>query len=138
MRADNAHHLVAAAKRRRVACTIRVNAVIEDLKSRGGPMSVATVAAQAGVSRTFLYDPAQSELLARLRAVVADQPNPPRPRLPEQQRISSASHQRLVAALRERNKRLADENAQLRHELAVTLGHLRDVRRGQTATASSS
>ena len=53
MRADNRHHLTAAAARRHGECTARVHAVLDELESSAGRVNVAAVAAAAGVSRTF-------------------------------------------------------------------------------------
>lgn len=133
MRADNRHHLTAAAVRRHAECTARVHAVLDDLERSHGHASVAAVAAAAGVSRTFLYDPAQHDLLARLRTIAAGRPRSDRALVPTAQRISAASHEQVVQALRERNQRLSQENKQLRDELAIALGQLRELRRGAVA-----
>lgn len=93
-------------------------------------MTVAGVAARARVSRTFLYDAAQAPLLARLRGLADKQPTTGRPALPDQQRITTRSHETMVRALRDANRKLHDENECLRNELAVALGQLRDLRRG--------
>lgn len=130
MRADNSSHLAEAAHRRRLDCTARVHAVLDSLERDGGAVTIAGVASRAGVSRTFLYDDAQTALMQRLRAIAAAQPGSGRPALPETQRISTKSHESLVRALRAANSKLRQENEQLRNELAVALGQLRDLRRG--------
>lgn len=76
MRADNSSHLAEAAQRRRLDCIERVQAVLEALERDGGAVTIAGVAARAGVSRTFLYDDAQARLLARLRNLANKQPAP--------------------------------------------------------------
>jgi hypothetical protein len=141
MRASNSHHLTDAAARRHAECTARVHAVLDELElklelelelelERGaGRVSVAAVANAAGVSRTFLYDLAQYELLARLRTMATNKPSSGRAPIPAAQRISTTSHEQIVRALRERNHRLKQENKQLRDELAVALGQLRELRR---------
>jgi hypothetical protein len=136
MPADNTHHLIAAAARRRTECVARVQAVLDDLERTGGAATVTAVARRANVSRTFLHDSAQAALLARLQAINAGASNPPTP-VPAQQRISESSHQQIVRALRQRNKRLVQENAQLRAELATALGQLRELRRAQTVARHS-
>ncbi|MFD7541391.1 DUF6262 family protein [Streptomyces sp. NPDC059819] len=93
-------------------------------------MTIAGVAARAGVSRTFLYDEAQAPLLTRLRDLVNKQPATGRPALPDQQRITTKSHETVVRALRDANRKLHEENERLRNELALALGQLRDLRRG--------
>ncbi|TFV29916.1 transposase [Streptomyces sp. T1317-0309] len=130
MRADNSAHLAEAAQQRRLACIERVHAVLDALERDGGAVTVAGVAARAGVSRTFLYDAVQAPLLARLRGLADKQPSTGRPALPEQQRITTRSHETVVRALRDANRKLHDENERLRNELAVALGQLRDLRRG--------
>ncbi|MFE2494161.1 DUF6262 family protein [Streptomyces scopuliridis] len=130
MRADNTAHLTEAAQQRRLACIERVQAVLDALERDGGAVTVASVAARAGVSRTFLYDPAQAPLLTRLRDLAGKQPSTGRPALPDQQRISTKSHETVVRALRDANRKLSEENERLRNELAVALGQLRDLRRG--------
>jgi hypothetical protein len=72
------------------------------------PVSVTSVAAAAGVSRTFLYDSAQRGVLTWLRVIAAGRGCPPRVTLtPAEQRISTASYERVVRALRDRNHRLS-------------------------------
>jgi hypothetical protein len=130
MRPDNSRHLTAAAARRRTQCIARVDAVLDDLERGRGRVSVATVAAAAGVSRTFLYDPAQRDLLSRLRGIAAGRRHDGRVPIPTDQRISTASHEQVVRALRKRNQRLSQDNKRLRGELAIALGQLREIRRG--------
>ncbi|MDX2528312.1 DUF6262 family protein [Streptomyces europaeiscabiei] len=130
MRADNSSHLTQAAQQRRLDCIERVQAVLATLERDGGAVTVASVAARAGVSRTFLYDNAQAPLLARLRDLASKQPATGRPALPDHQRITTKSHETVVRALRDANRKLNEENERLRNELAVALGQLRDLRRG--------
>ncbi len=130
MRADNSLHLAEAAQQRRLDRIERVQAVLQALKREGGAVTVAGVAAWARVSRTFLYDEAQAPLLARLRELANKQPTRGRPALPDHQRITTKSHETVVRALRDANRKLNEENERLRNELAVALGQLRDLRRG--------
>jgi cell division protein FtsB len=136
MRADSRQHLTAAAERRHLECTARVIAALDGLHAGQGAVSVAAVAAAAGVSRTFLYNPAQHDLLARLRAIAAGRSRHGRAPVPVAQHISTASHEQVVRALRARNQRLAEENTRLRDELAVALGQLREHRRGTARTTA--
>ncbi|MFB9580043.1 DUF6262 family protein [Streptomyces goshikiensis] len=119
-----------AAQQRRLGCVERVQAALEGLERGGGPVTVAGVAARAGVSRTFLYDDAQAPLLARLRDLASKQPATGRPALPDKQRITTKSHETVVRALRDANRKLNEENERLRNELAVALRQLRDLHRG--------
>ncbi|MEV8395860.1 MULTISPECIES: DUF6262 family protein [unclassified Streptomyces] len=119
-------------------CIERVTAVLNSLERDGGPVTVAGVASRAGVSRTLLYDDAQTVLLTRLRNLASGQPASGRPALPDKERITTKSHEAIVRALREANQKLNDENERLRNEFAVTLGQLRDLRRGIPTTAETS
>ncbi|MFD7288538.1 DUF6262 family protein [Streptomyces sp. NPDC059863] len=119
-------------------CIERVTAVLNSLERDGGPVTVAGVASRAGVSRTFLYDDAQTVLLTRLRNLASGQPASGRPALPDKERITAKSHEAIVRALREANQKRNDENERLRNELAVTLGQLRDLRRGIPTSAETS
>jgi Family of unknown function (DUF6262) len=134
MRADNSSHLIEAAQQRRLQCIARVRTALDDMERGGGPVTIAGVAARAKVSRTFLYDDAQAPLLERLRAVSSAQPGSGRPVLPENQRVSTKSHEAIVRTLRAANQKLRQDNDRLANELAVTLGQLRDLRRGLPRT----
>lgn len=128
MRADNSAHLAEAAQQRCLDCIERVQAVLNSLERDGGRVTVAGVTSRAGVSRT--YDDAQIALLTRLRNLASGQPVSGRPALPDKECITTKSHEAVVRALRGANQKLNEENERLRKELAVTLGQLRDYRRG--------
>lgn len=83
-----------------------------------------------GLDLPFLYDNAQAALPAGLRYLASKQPATGRPALPDHQRITTKSHETVVRALRNANRKLNEENERLRNELAVALGQLRDLRRG--------
>jgi len=133
VRADNSSHLIEAAQQRRLQCIARVRTALDDMERDGGPVTIAGVAARAKVSRTFLYDDAQAPLLERLRAIASAQPSSGRPALPENQRVSTKSHETIVRTLRAANRKLRQDNARRANELAVALGQLRDLRRGLLA-----
>ncbi|MGC4985300.1 DUF6262 family protein [Streptomyces sp. DT193] len=137
MRADNSAHLAEAAQQRRLDCIERVQAVLNSLERDGGSITVAGVASQAGVSRTFLYDDAQTDLLTRLRNLAGGQPASGRPALSDKERITTKSHEAIVRALRGANRKLSEDNERLRIELAVALGQLRDLRRGIPTPAAT-
>lgn len=137
MRADNSAHLAEAAQQRRLDCIERVQAVLNSLERDGGPVTVAGVASRAGVSRTFLYDHAQTALLTRLRNLASGQPASGRPALPDKERITTKSHEAVVRALRGANRNLNEENERLRNELGVALGQLRDLRRRIPTSATT-
>ena len=60
---DNSRYLKADAAARHLDCVARVMAAIENAKRDGAPLTVSGIARQAGVSRTFLHDLAQRDLL---------------------------------------------------------------------------
>ncbi len=47
--------------------------------------------------------------------------------------LAAKSHETIVRTLRDANRKLRQDNDQLRNELAVALGQLRDLRRGLPA-----
>ena len=55
MRADNTHHLLAAAQRRRDSTLERAQRTLRDLSETGQRYTVTDIAARAGVSRAWLY-----------------------------------------------------------------------------------
>lgn len=123
MRADNTHHLTAAAARRSHDSRSRVVAVLEASLQRGEHLTVARTAAAAGVSRAYLYS--QPDLIAAVREL--QQANRGRPRgVPTQQRASAASLLARIETLTIRNKDLREENRRLRRRLEAAHGQLRD------------
>jgi hypothetical protein len=124
MRADNTHHLVAAAHRRALETRQRALAALRHLRATGQPVSFDTVARAARVSRSWLYG--QQDLRAeigRLRALSGNAPaSPP---VPARQRASEASLRRRLESAGAEVRRLREENRQLRERLAWTLGELR-------------
>ena len=124
MRADNSHHIVAAARRRATATRRRATAALRRMDNAGQPISFDALAREAKVSRSWLY--AQPDLrveIERLRA--RRDPAPARERLPDRQRASEASLRQRLHVMSERNRHLETENQQLRQALAVALGEQR-------------
>lgn len=133
MRADNSHHLISAAQRRSAATRERAVRALRRLDAKGQAVSVDEIAREAGVSRSWLYR--QADLRAdidRLRA----QASAPKPFIPPRQRASDASLRQRLLAAQERIRILAEENKQLRDELAAVLGELRSQRVMPSPTAS--
>jgi Family of unknown function (DUF6262) len=116
--------LRAAATTRSMAAAERARRALVELHKRGDTITFAGVAARANVSRQFLYTHADLRAeIERLRS----EPQPAATRLPSRERASDASiHTRLRAALDD-NKRLREELAALRDELALTHGHVREL-----------
>lgn len=119
MTADNTRYLIQASHQRRAMALERARQAIRHLDHTGQAVTFCAVAAQAGVSRSWLYrEPALRAEIERLRS---DRPGPRR--LPAAQRATTESlHQRLDT-IREEISRLREENQQLRDQLARKLGH---------------
>jgi hypothetical protein len=124
MRADNSHHLVAAARRRALETRQRAIAALRRLHAAGQPVSFDAVAQAARVSRSWLYSqPDLREEIQRLRALSGWAPaSPP---IPVRQRASQASLRRRLEAAGAEIRRLREENQELRERLAWTVGELR-------------
>ena len=126
MRADNSHHLVAAARRRSAATHERAVTALRRLGATGGPVSFDIVAREAGVSRSWLY--AQPDLRAEIQQLGArhdpGRSSAPVP-IPAHQRASDASLRRRLEAAGAEIRRLRQENRQLRERLAWAHGELR-------------
>jgi hypothetical protein len=124
MRADNSHHLLAAARRRAEQTRARAVAALRRMDRAGRRINYDTVAREAGVSRSWLY--AQHDLrlqIDRLRA--RHSMHPAAPSVPNHQRASDVSLLRRLQAATERIRRLEEENQQLRETLSKVLGQRR-------------
>lgn len=121
MRADP---LTQAAARRHELTRSRAVQALRELDRAGTPVTFASVAQAAGISRSWLYtQPDISSQIRRLRQQTANAVG-----IPAAQRATDASLGARLAAALERNKRLADENARLRRQLAHALGGQRSAR----------
>jgi hypothetical protein len=114
-----------AAARRHELTRSRAVQALRELDRAGTPVTFAGVAQAAGVSRSWLYTQADiSSQIRRLRQK-ANGVGSAVSAIPAGQRSTDASlRARLTAAL-DRNRQLADENAQLRRQLARALGDQR-------------
>lgn len=124
MRADNSHHVIAAARRRATATRKRAVAALRRMDKAGMPITFDSVARQAKVSRSWLYN--QPDLRAEVERLRARR-NPPSTRLsvPDRQRSSDTSLLRRLESAAERIRLLESENQQLREALALALGERR-------------
>ena len=105
--------------RARVAQAIRV------MDRRGDEINFVTVAERAGVSRQWLYTQADfRKEIESLRAQTGDLSA-----VPSSQRASEQSIRARLAVALDDNRRLREEVAQLKQELAVALGQHRTARR---------
>jgi hypothetical protein len=118
--------LAAAAERKHTSAVERARAALAALADVGTEITFQSVAAQAGVSRQWLYK--IPELRAEVEKLRARQAGP-RP-VPAAQRPSDASLRQRNTMLLEDNKRLRRENQELKHELANLLGERRAGPRG--------
>lgn len=141
MPADNSHLIVAAARRRATATRRRAVAALRRMDATGTAITFETVAREAGVSRSWLYNQPDlraeiERLRARRRSILAARP------VPDRQRASDASLLRRLEAATERNRQLESENRELRDALALALGERRTAdlpdRRGDTPRKKSS
>ena len=114
-----------AAGTRSLAAEQRVRGALADLDRRGVPISFQAVATHAGVSRAFLY--AHPQLRATIEQL-RDQHQHTPSRLPAHERASGESLRARLRGTLEENKRLRAENAQLRDELALAHGEVRELK----------
>jgi Family of unknown function (DUF6262) len=120
MPADNSHLIVAAARRRATATRRRAVAALRRMDATGTAITFETVAREAGVSRSWLYN--QPDLRAEIERLRARRRSIPAARpVPDRQRASDASFLRRLEAATERNRQLESENRELREALALAL-----------------
>ena len=127
MRADPAAPLAQAAARRHELTRSKAIQALRELDRSGHPVTFASVAAAAGISRSWLYtQPDISDQVRKLRNGARDRD--PATAIPAGQRATEESlRARLTTAL-QRNQQLADDNARLRRQLARALGDQRSSR----------
>jgi hypothetical protein len=117
--------LRSAAAARSVAAEQRAQHAIAELDRRGQPITFLAVAAEAGVSARYLYSHPQ------LRATIQqlrDEHHQAQSRPPRHPRASDESIRARLRGTLEENKRLRSENAQLRDELALAHGEVRELK----------
>jgi hypothetical protein len=126
---DPAAPLAEAAARRHELTRSKAIQALQELDRAGQPVTFASVATAAGISRSWLYTQADiRDQVQRLRDATWH-PGPP---IPAGQRASEASLRARLNAALERNRVLAEENARLRRHLARALGDQRSGRRTAT------
>jgi hypothetical protein len=114
--ASNAHHLAAAAARRTALARQRAENALLALRTAGQPITVAKLAKDAGVSRSWLYT--QPDVIAAVRQMARQTPTPRS--VPATERSLQI---RLAAALarnqhlQQRVDALAEQNNQQRQQL---------------------
>ena len=122
-----------AADARSLAAEKRARRAVQELQRRGATVNFQAVAAEGGVSRAFLYGHRQLRTaIEQLRQAHQDIP----PRLPAHQRASEESLRARLRGMLEENKRLRSENAQLRDELALAHGEVRELKLARPRTSA--
>jgi len=118
--------LAAAAARRHQLTRARAIQALRELDRVGSPVTFASVAGAAGISRSWLYT--QPDIRDQIRQLRGTRSPGPASAIPASQRATDTSlRARLTAAL-QRNQQLAKENARLRRQLARALGDQRSTR----------
>jgi hypothetical protein len=123
--ARRAQALRKAATARSLSSEQRARRALGELERRGAPITFQAVAAAAGVSARFLYG--HADLRAAIQQLRGEQQHPA-PRPPSRQRASEESLRARLHGLLDENKRLRAENAQLREELALAHGQVRELK----------
>ncbi|WP_211265712.1 DUF6262 family protein [Actinacidiphila oryziradicis] len=126
MRADNSRHIVAAAGNRHEYTRAKAIKALREIDAAGTAVTFDIVARAAGVSRSWLYT--QPDLRAEIERIRTERQRASTDPVPARQRASDASLIRRLEAANERNRRLTEENRQLREQLAHALGDLRAAR----------
>jgi hypothetical protein len=127
MRADNTRHIIDAARQRHELTRAKAVQALRTLDAAGTPVTFETVARAAAVSRSWLY--AQPDIRAEIEQLREASRRAPATPIPGHQRASDTSLRRRLEAAVQRNHHLADENRQLREQLARALGESRADRR---------
>lgn len=123
MPADNAARLAEAARQRHELTRSKAIRTLRELAQSGSPVTYQTVARHAAVSRSWLYT--QPDLRVEIERLRNATRPAPAPAVPALQRASEASLLKRLQAATERSRRLAEENARLRRQLAHALGDQR-------------
>lgn len=126
MRADNSRHIVAAAHNRHEHTRAKAIKALREIDAAGTAVTFDAVARAADVSRSWLYT--QQDIRAEIELLRAKRQRAATDTVPARQRASDDSLLRRLEAVNERNRRLTEENTQLRGQLARALGDLRAAR----------
>ena len=123
MHADNTAHLIAAASQRHELTRSKAIRAICELDAAGTAVTLESVARAAGVSRSWLCT--KPDIRAEIQRLRDLGRRAPGTSVPARHRSSDASLLRRLEAVNARNRELAQDNQQLRHQLARALGQLR-------------
>jgi hypothetical protein len=125
MSTERSRALRSSATARSIAAEQRARHAITELDRRGQPVTFRAVAAEAGVSARYLYS--HPQLRVAIEQLRAEQHNTP-PRPPRQPRANDDSIRARLRGTLDENKQLRGENAQLRDELALAHGEIRELK----------
>jgi hypothetical protein len=130
-RDDRIARLRDAAQRKSQDAAARAHRAIITLENRRQAVNFNTVAAEAAVSKDFLYNNAQLRTL-----IMQKRSGRPDPGVPAAQRTSEASALVKLAVATEALHRIRKENSQLRQENSILRGEILTARRntGRTRT----
>ena len=118
--------LRSSAAARSIAAEQRARHALAELDRRGQPITFLAVATEAGVSARYLY--AHPQLRATIEQLRDEQHSTPRRGCPQHPRANDESIRARLRGTLEENKRLRAENAQLRDELALAHGEIRELK----------
>jgi len=105
MRADNSHHLIAAARERAQQTRTQALRALRRLDQTGAAVTFEAIAREAGVSRSWLYS--KADLRAEIEKLRArPRPPSPAPLTPQGQRASNESLLRRLEAATARLRQL--------------------------------
>ncbi len=118
--------LAAATAQRHELTRAKAIQALRELDRAGTPVTFASVAGAAGISRSWLYT--QPDIRDQIQRLRDTRSRDPASTIPASQRATETSlRARLTAAL-QRNQALAEENTRLRRQLARALGDQRSSR----------
>jgi uncharacterized protein DUF6262 len=115
--------LASAARRKRDHAQTRASEALRELDQQGRAITFQAVARQAGVSRQWLYQ--QPELRREIEVLRDRNVADTRSRVPDEHRASMESLRQRNTLLLAENRRLRDQVAELKAELAIAYGHRR-------------
>lgn len=114
----NTEGIKAAAQKKREAAFAKTEEAIKTLIREKKPVNFESVAEAAGVTRAWLYK--QPEIRSRIEFLRQQQS--PKKALPPALKASDASKDAVIKTLKQRIKKLEDENKELRRQVEVAYG----------------
>jgi hypothetical protein len=121
--ADHLTSLAVAAARRHELTRARAIQALRELDRAGTPVTFASIAGAAGISRSWLYT--QPDIRSQIERLRDTTTSTPATAIPARQRATDASLRSRLATALDRNRILAEENTRLRRQLARALGDQR-------------